>query len=642
VLYQHKQIDTRTKAEKRADKKAGKAKHREWVPKTDKVVYGPSAVMLNFHTCGILLSQTKDIQDSKEKAARVRARAQFKAVDTDGGGTLDHDELLELLSSMGLQHLAKNDIVQGAEVPGSGMAKLFDRAAREQQLVFEVDPETKESVMSEDQFVQWWMGLKKKKSQGCCAGGIAMFCSKHGHAGFRPIGSVRGECVIEALDSEENELKRIMHVQEEEDYLAKHGEVRGHAAPLHDAPHVVKQISDNNGDDFVPDVWFDRDDELCTCTVCGLQPQHDRILGEMPQKFCECAKPDGSTLDDFRRDIAVHANIYPPFSIQELERDLVMAESLKAGDTESPDAAMLREKYLPSEGVSDLVELIKNEEATTKEKQIRAMQRIRVQEVAPLGPSSLNVTFDVLPAGYGPLSRSDKQKRWGKPAGRTMDSVIFTDKELEDRPEAMQEKLRGKLMHRKQVSERDTKAGIKVRNKLQAAFSGSGNPPSVAHHHCSGLALETMINLGDLSNQSRFLRAVFMLAATVLFYPVIQATLPVITCFAYTEYRYWDTKAKCSNGIAICPAWVPQAFASEYAASQNRTELTYVRCCRCCCRCCCRRRCCCCQPTGCLALHAACSLRVEQSSESILARDGDNARTHDNISLLSACKRLLL
>jgi hypothetical protein len=106
-----------------------------------------------------------------------------------------------------------------------------------------------------------------------------------------------------------------------------------------------------------------------------------------------------------------------------------------------------------------MVEIMKKKLVETKEGQKLAMDRVRVQQLDPLGPSSINATFDVLPLGYGPRSRSEKVKRWGLPEGRTLDSVLFTEVELEIRSEEMQKKLLGKAMHRKQVRERDTKGG---------------------------------------------------------------------------------------------------------------------------------------------------------------------------------------
>ena len=655
VLYEAKMIDTRTKNEKRADRKNRLKEDAElWVPSKDAVVHGPSAVMLNFHTCGILFTQTRDIQESKEKAARVRARAQFKLVDADGGGTLDGEELGDLLKSMGLQHLALDDI---GGAPGSGITKLFAQAERDQGTVFEKhndageEDENGETVMTEDQFVQWWMSLKKKKDKGCCEGGIAAFFKKDAGA-FRPTGCVRGECIVEALDSEENELERILWARKEDEQREKYEKIHGEGSykmsnpPPHDAPRVIPEIASADSESsYVPEVWFEGDELRCMCQTCGKQPWHDRHLGEPPSDGmqCKCDTPMGSTLSDFQKDIAIYAGVYPLFTVEEIEEDIRLADLLDEGKMEARiaeikqvfhsvdtdrDGALSRveikklltdmmgieptgphldevwaimdsdsdgsitedefrnwweknimkdkrEKYGGGDGVATLVKIMKEKLKATKEGQKLAMERVRVQQLDPLGPSSINTTFDVLPLGYGTRSRSEKMKRWGLPEGRTLDSVRFTEVELETRSEDMQKALLGKAMHRKQVRERDTKAGLKVRAKLQGAFSGSGEPPSVAHHNCSGLALETLINLKNLDNNSRFFRAVFMLAATVLFYPVVQSTLPVITCFPFSTFQYWDTKAKCANGISLCPQWKQQAFASETEMMANKSEVVY-------------------------------------------------------------------
>eukprot|EP01043_Picozoa_sp_COSAG02_P035317 COSAG02_NODE_2522_length_8608_cov_47.463862_1_plen_1635_part_00 len=636
VLYQHKEYDNRTRREKRKAAGQNGDTERKWVPKIDRVVYGPHAVLLNFHTCGVLMQRTKEIQDSKDKAARVRATAQFKLVDTDGGGTLDHDELLELLTSMGLHHLAKNDVVGGKEVEGSGINRLFEQIARDHDFKFDIDEESGETVMSEDQFVEWWTSLKKPKARGCCAGGLRAFCCQRGD--FRPIGSVRGECIVEALDSEENELARIEHHITEEQHKEKHGEeaTLDKTPPVHDAPHVAKYLDKDEHTGCFPPVWFDGDTIRCTCVACGLQPWHEQSTNDRQQEFCKCNSPQGSTEVDFKKDIAVHAGIYPVLSMADIDNDILRTQLLEDGvalikqvyawashgrpagslsfeevqemckketggqpskervaevvqmmgtddfnDERRDDLVQwwtehtrrhLRDKYAASNDDTILSQLLEAKKATIKISQEQAMERVVVRKLEPLGPSSLNVTFDVLPVGYNLESR--REDKWGRAGARTLDSVVFRKEDLQNRPEEVQKKLEGKILNRKQVAERDTKSGLKVRSKLQAAFSSTGTPPRIAHHHCSGLGLETLINLEDLNNNSRFLRAVFMLAATVLFYPVIQATLPVITCFPYDTYKYWDPKAKCSNGISLCPAWKTHAFASTESMMENRTKVT--------------------------------------------------------------------
>jgi hypothetical protein len=329
VLYEHKQVDDRKRSEKK-----GAKKKREYVPKMDKVVYGPSAVMLNFHTCGILMTQTHDIEKSKEKAARVRARAQFKAVDADGGGTLDTDEMKQLLESMGLEHMAKDS--GGA---GTGILSLFEAIAKQirtdrgqPDFKFNEDAEGN-PLMSEDEFVHWWVNLKRTKRQKCCQGGLKAYFSKHGHTGFRPTGSVRGECVLKATDSDEHELAKLVWEREEEEHKEKHKSVQN-PPPVPDAPNLHEDVKDpDREEDDVPHVWFDDDELRCTCRECGKktsgrkdsdkahlahhhathqtsQPFHKPLPDEPEHEVCTCKEPQGSTLHDFQRDIAVHAGIW--------------------------------------------------------------------------------------------------------------------------------------------------------------------------------------------------------------------------------------------------------------------------------------------------------------------------------------------
>ncbi len=347
VLYEHKQVDDRSRKEKRHAKgQAGRLNEVMYVPKMDRVVYGASAVMLNFHTCGILMAQTKDIEDSKDKAARVRARAQFKAVDTDRGGSLDQQEMMELLKSMGLQHLAKD---RPGQQPGSGIRDLFEDIAQ-QVRVDRSDPSFKfdedkdgSPLMKEDEFVHWWVSLKKVRPKKCCQGGLSAYCSKHGHSGFRPVGSVRGECIVEALDSEMSEYETLLWEREEEMGLAHH-ERQQPTRPQPDAPHVTDEVRDYDRDpDVVPPVWFEGDELRCTCKndSCGRkgrgheksaeeaedhhtrhptsQPFHDVLPpldGQKDQEpepahpVCACASPRGSTVEEFKRDIAIHAGIW--------------------------------------------------------------------------------------------------------------------------------------------------------------------------------------------------------------------------------------------------------------------------------------------------------------------------------------------
>eukprot|EP01043_Picozoa_sp_COSAG02_P008699 COSAG02_NODE_284_length_25691_cov_14.733354_1_plen_451_part_10 len=175
VLYQDS-VETRNKVTNKTES--------SFQPVMDKVVEGPGAVMLNFHTCGILLGQARDIQDGREQAIKVRARAKFKKADADHGGTLDKDELLALLADMGNKATEKD--VEA--VLKSVVTKRPDTS--------EASPDE----MLEDEFVDWYLHQKFKAPRPFC-GSKKYRCYHCGAfrpdpANFRPNGSVRGECVV--------------------------------------------------------------------------------------------------------------------------------------------------------------------------------------------------------------------------------------------------------------------------------------------------------------------------------------------------------------------------------------------------------------------------------------------------------------
>ena len=107
---------------------------------------------------------------------------------------------------------------------GTGILSLFEAIAKQirtdrgqPDFKFKEDAEGN-PLMSEDEFVHWWVNLKRTKRQKCCQGGLTAYFSKHGHTGFRPTGSVRGECVLKATDSDEHELAKIVWEREEEEH----------------------------------------------------------------------------------------------------------------------------------------------------------------------------------------------------------------------------------------------------------------------------------------------------------------------------------------------------------------------------------------------------------------------------------------
>lgn len=243
-----------------------------------------------------------------------------------------------------------------------------------------------------------------------------------------------------------------------------------------------------------------------------------------------------------------------------------------------------KELSTPDDTLDRQIQELEVELKETRLKEQLAEDRVRVARLAPIGPNSVSVMFDILPEGYhAEKSRSTRLKKLDTEVGRTKKSCRMTEEYLNHktalgRTEKQKQQLlaanegQGAMMNSVQVREWDTEKGQQMRRKLMSAFSDLDHLPSIAHHHCSGLTLETQIDLKDLDNNARFFRAVFMLATTVLYYPVFQATLPVVTCFEYTKYRFWDTKAKCGDkGPSICPAW-------KFAYSdnlQNTTETEY-------------------------------------------------------------------
>merc|ERR1719181_1958777 len=81
--------------------------------------------------------------------------------------------------------------------------------------------------------------------------------------------------------------------------------------------------------------------------------------------------------------------------------------------------------------------------------------------------------------------------------------------------------------------------GLGIREFLEAEF-GKQEKPTCGDHEMSGLQLETVVDLKEVKDGARFERALWMLIATVLYYPVIQATLPIIHCASYKLDRLWD------------------------------------------------------------------------------------------------------
>ena len=106
------------------------------LPVREKSVYGASTILLDFHTCHLLLGTAVKMQQSKDQVSRVRARSHFMHVDKNGDKALDKDEMRTLLTEMG--ELPTDDDID----------EIFDNYATD-------------SEMSEDQFVGWWMARRQ-------------------------------------------------------------------------------------------------------------------------------------------------------------------------------------------------------------------------------------------------------------------------------------------------------------------------------------------------------------------------------------------------------------------------------------------------------------------------------------------------
>jgi Ca2+-binding EF-hand superfamily protein len=434
-----------------------KKKENFFEPVMDKVVKGPHAVMLNFHTCGILLGQAKEIQQGREQAMKVRARAKFKKADTDHGGTLDADELEVLLKDMG-NKATKDDI---------------------KEIIRKTADHRGGNDMTEDEFVDWYLNQKFKLHRPCC-GSHKYTCGGcySDPSDFRPAGSVRGECVISAAGGTKILLK----------------DAEGHpiGARLEDGPYTAENA------DGIPLSWFEGDKntkEEFEKTFAGLIPKeskgHEDVDDEMAQELWE-----------------------------------------KLGDTHDPDKAPISKAAGAGLALHRLT--------------AAAPSRVRVDQLDPLGASSLLVSFTVLPEDHHNTMTHHSHRRKHlldhsqptydpiKHHGETKDDTFWSKKKLH-------------------IS-RDAKAGMEVRKGLLSAFTEKlvvGRPnsdtpeesvvPEEQRHDLSSLSLEILVDLKDMQDGARFWRAVYMLSATVLYYPVIQATLPMLMCYQYATQEMWDT-----------------------------------------------------------------------------------------------------
>jgi Ca2+-binding EF-hand superfamily protein len=154
---------------------------KRFAPVYDTVAYGPSAILLDFHTCGTLFDKLKSMESAKEKVAQVQARAQFKLHDVDGDNLLEEQEMHNLLLQLG-------ERPKPADVTAI-MEKYGDRES---------------GSISENQFAVFWIqrrrAAREKANLDAHSSCRRLFSPSrwchHNLSEFRPTGSVRAECVV--------------------------------------------------------------------------------------------------------------------------------------------------------------------------------------------------------------------------------------------------------------------------------------------------------------------------------------------------------------------------------------------------------------------------------------------------------------
>merc|ERR1711881_295090 len=189
-------------------------------------------------------------------------------------------------------------------------------------------------------------------------------------------------------------------------------------------------------------------------------------------------------------------------------------------------------------------------------------RRIRINQVDPQGLNSVLVTFDVLPVGYTEEHSTKSQRedvRTTRPKDFYSRRSTFCNPATANEPEGHKGK-----MSKRDLKSMDAAVGLKIRERLETEFGTKERPDCGQRHEMYGLRLETVVDLKELKDGARFMRAVYMLAATVLYYPVIQATLPIIHCAEYKLDSLWD---------ANLGDWVPDDKMVRLNATQAKTRL---------------------------------------------------------------------
>jgi hypothetical protein len=236
---------------------------------------------------------------------------------------------------------------------------------------------------------------------------------------------------------------------------------------------------------------------------------------------------DKNTKEEFEKTFA---GLIPKESKGHEDVDDEMAQELweKLGDTHYPDKAPISKAAGAGLSLHSLADA--------------AASRVRVDQLDPLGASSLLVSFTVLPEDHHNTMTHHSQR--GK---HLLDHTQPTYDPIKCHGETKDDTCWSKS---KAHVSRDAKAGMEIRKGLLSAFTEKlvlGRPnldtqersvvPEEQRHDLSSLSLEILVDLKDMQDGARFWRAVYMLSATVLYYPVIQATLPMLMCYQYVSRK---------------------------------------------------------------------------------------------------------
>ena len=109
---------------------------------------------------------------------------------------------------------------------------------------------------------------------------------------------------------------------------------------------------------------------------------------------------------------------------------------------------------------------------------------------------------------------------------------------------------------------------VEMRQSLESALTHAQKTKT--GHELSGLVLEILVDLKETQEGARYWRAIYMLAATVLYYPVIQSTLPIFQCYEYETQVSYDSCAWRDDGQCMEELWKPDPLAQEDAAAGDQ------------------------------------------------------------------------